>query len=168
MYFIIRNKESVYYKNLHALRTKEIRMDEDNLKAIKDRVKLDFKDYVGYRSQETLSRTAEYIAFLFTEPEKVDLKLWKPDRHFPKFYGPNRYTAKGRELDQFLKTLPRSYFGEVYSALDKTVDDQKFKLPLVYIREEGIVFFIDNKVEFNHVDIVEITSTEFKRLVNSV
>lgn len=41
MYYKIENKESKVYKSLHALRTKELKMSDKNLSAIKEKTGLE-------------------------------------------------------------------------------------------------------------------------------
>jgi hypothetical protein len=169
MYYKIENKDCEVYNKLHALRTKEIQMEEDNLKAVNEKVGLEFNLYLGRKGQQNFNRVTSYSGFCFLKPEKVDLKIWKEDKFNPGCFIPNRKTKSGREMAQFLNNgLKGHWFGVVYDALGLKRPLGKFSFPFIDIcadvSGETIIMHFGNEVVIDDENIIEITSKEFEIL----
>jgi hypothetical protein len=169
MYYKIENKDCEVYKKLHALRSKEIQMEEDNLKAVHEKVGLEWNLYLVRKGQQNFNRVTTYSGFGFKEPEKVDLKIWKEDRDNPGCFVPNRKTKSGREMAQFLNNgLKGHWFGIVYDALGLEHPYGKFSFPFIDICTdvcgEIIIMYFGDKVVIEDENIIEITSKEFEML----
>ena len=161
MYYKIENKECEVYKKLHEMRTEEIRIGEENKQAIREKSGLDFESYFGVQGQQTIRRVTEYIGFKFTEPEKVDLKVWKRHEKHADIFVPNRRTKSGREMSEFLANgLKGSIFYRPLEILGLE-HPRKFTFPFVDIVGDIIVIFLDDQCEPTDENVIEITKREF-------
>lgn len=164
MYYKITNKECEVYKKLHELRTRELEIEEENVLAIKTKTGLDFETFLGDKGQQNFNRVTEYVGFKFTEPEKVDLKIWKIDKDNPDIFVPNTKYKLGREMGEFLRNgLNGSKISKVFDILGIT-RKPKFTFPYVEIVDDVILLFFDHNHEPNDPNIVEITKKEFEEL----
>ena len=163
MYYKIKNKKSEVYKKLYELRKKELQIEDDNEKAINEKIGLKYEEIFGYLGQQNHQRVTQYSGFCFLEPEKVDLKIWKkiPEE----IYVPNTRTKKGKEMEEFLSnSLQKSNFDYVIDILGLE-DLSRFKFPFVKIAENrSIYLFLDDKHEPENEDIIEITKKEFSEI----
>lgn len=168
MYYKIENKDCEVYKKLHALRSEETQMEEDNLKAVHEKVGLEWNLYLGRKGQQNFKRVTDYSGFAFFEPEKVDLKIWKKDVNNPGFFIPNVRTKGGREMNLFLHGLKGHWFGVVYDALGLENPVGKFSFPFIHICTdvcgETIIMYFGDEVVIEDENIIEITSKEFEML----
>lgn len=165
MYYKIENKESKVYKELHALRTKELKIEEENILAIEEKTGLKFKNSFGHHGQQNFRRVTSYIGFEFTEPEKVDLKIWKRHKEHEMIFVPNTRTKLGRDMQEFLNNgLKGSRYDKVFKIL-KLADLTKFTFPFIEIlKNDVIVIYLGDKHEPKNKDIIEITKREFLEL----
>lgn len=164
MYYKIENKECEVYKKLHEMRTNELRMQEENSQAIKDKSGLDFETFLGNLGQQNFGRVTQYNGFQFTEPEKVDLKIWKRHKEYNEVFIPNRKTKLGREMLEFINNgLQKSYFEEPLRILNLELPS-KFSFPFVVIEGELILLYLNDKLEPKDENIIEITKHEFDSL----
>ena len=164
MYYKIENKECEVYKKLHEMRTKEIQIGKDNIKAIEEKTGLKFENSFGYHGQQNFNRTDRYIGFEFTEPEKVDLKIWQIHKEHSKTFVPNRRTKLGREMAEFLANgLQGSLYSKPFEILGlrKT---QRFTFPFVEIVGDVLIIFLGNDQEPKDPNVIEITKTEFESI----
>lgn len=164
MYYKIENKECEVYKKLHELRTKELQLDEENLKLIKNKIEHEFENALGSFSQQSFYRVKRYVGFEFLNPENVDLKVWKRHKEFNKIFIPNRKTAKGKELASFLDQLETSYFERVFTILSIELNLSKIVYPFVEIVGDVLIIFLGNDQEPENPNVIEITKTEFESI----
>lgn len=165
MFYKIENKECQVYKELHALRTEELKIEEENIKAIEEKTGLKWKKTLGYHGQQTFRRVSSYLGFEFKEPEKVDLKIWKVSKNENGLYVPNTRTKLGREMQQFLNNgLKGSDYRRVFEIL-KLDDLRKFTFPFIEIaKNENIVIFLGDGHEPKDKNLIEITKSEFNSI----
>lgn len=163
MYYKIENKKSAIYKKLHAIRSNEQLIEEENLKTVTEKVGLKFDKIFGNHGQQNTRRVTQYYGFQFLEPSKVDLSIWKK----PPFgaYIPNTKTKAGREMKSFLNNgLKAGFFMNIFDALNIDVQG-KFQMPYVEICGEIIVmYFGELTPSLNSKNIIEITSVEFNQI----
>lgn len=166
MYYKIENKKSEVYKKLHKMRTKELKIEEDNKKAIKNKVGLDFERFLGHVGQQNYGRVCLFLGFGFLSPEKVDLKVWKRDKNYSDIFVPNLKNKAGREMAKFLKNgLKKGNFMDPLDIL-KLEHPRKFAFPFVEITDnEIIVLFLDENMEPTDKNVIEITKREFDELL---
>lgn len=163
MYYKITNTDSEVYRQMSLLLAEEKGIEENNKKALADKIPYKWDKYIGYAGQQAFSRTTEYYGFLFLEPEKVDTKVWKQDKD-GMFY-PNKRTKAGREMAEFLRNgIKRSWYREPLKILGCDYDLLRFKLPFVEQCNDVIVLFLDNKHILISEYVVEITSKEFNSI----
>ena len=164
MYYKIENKECEVYKKLHKMRTEEIQIFKDNVKAIEEKTGLKFEDSLGYHGQQNFRRTDQYLGFAFTEPERVDLKIWQIDKENSRIFIPNRRTKLGREMADFLANgLKGSIYSKPFDILKLSVK-RRFIFPFVEIVGDIIIIFLGNDQEPKDPNVIEITRTEFEAI----
>lgn len=164
MYYKIVNKESEVYQKLHEMRTKELQINKDNISAIESKTGLKFETYFGYNGQQNFSRVPQYFGFKFTEPEKVDLKIWKRDSNHNDIFVPNRKTKLGREMSEFLSNgLKGGHYGDVFDILS-IKRPVRFVFPFVEIYNDTIGIFLGEDYKISDENVIEITSKEFETL----
>jgi hypothetical protein len=164
MYYKVENKECKVYKELHQLRTKELQIQEDNEKAIEEKIGLKFKTFLGDNGQQNFRRVRQYTGFKFTTPDKVDLKIWKTDAEYKEIFVPNRKTKLGREMAEFLLNgLKGSRYDKVWEIL-KLEHLRKFTFPYVEIVGEVILIYLSDSQEPKDKNVIEITKREFNEL----
>jgi hypothetical protein len=163
MYYKIINKECDVYQKLHALRTKELKIEKENIKAIEEKTGLKWKYSYGRHGQQNFRRVTSYAGFEFLEPEKVDLKIWREHKDHKGVFVPNAKTKLGREMKVFLYNgLKSSNYNTVIEIL-KLADLRRFSLPYVEItKDEIIVIVLGDGHEPKNTNVIEITKTEFK------
>ena len=166
MYYKIVNKESEVYQKLHEMRTKERQMEDDNKQAIAEKTGLEYTQYIGRPGQQTFNRVSVYSGFKFTEPEKVDLKIWTRHKTHNDIFVPNKRTNAGREMAQFLSNgLKGHWFKVVYKILGLEGPIGSFSFPFVEIYGDVIGLFIgDEQEQPADENLIEITSKEFESL----
>lgn len=167
MYYKITNKEAVVYKKLHALRTNEYKIQKENEEAILEKTGLNYDKALANFGQQNWNRVTQYTGFVFLEPEKVDLKIWKKDKNHKEAFVPNPKTKLGREMQSFLfNGLKGSVYHKVFDILNLP-DVRKFTFPYVEIVEDVVLVFLGDNQEPNIEDLIEITKTEFNKILES-
>ncbi|MDD3875494.1 MAG: hypothetical protein PHT69_02675 [Bacteroidales bacterium] len=148
------------------MRTRELKIQKDNRKAIEDKTGLEFEQFLGCAGQQNYSRVTIFNGFVFTSPDKVDLKVWKRDKDHKNVFVPNRKTKVGREMAKFLENgLKKGNFMDPFDIL-KLEHPRKFTFPFVEITDnEIIVLFLDEKMEPTDKNVIEITKREFDELL---
>lgn len=164
MYYKIENKECEVYKKLHEMRTFELQLDKENLSKIREKIGLSFKDAFGRFRQQSFSRVPEYAGFEFTEPEKVDFKIWKRHKEYPEIFVPNTRTEAGREMKKFLYELKGSNYLKPINILGLPYLG-KFTFPYVEISGELILIYLGDNHEPQDPNVIEITKREFEELL---
>lgn len=165
MYYKIENQHSSIFKALFEIRMEEIRMEADNRKAITAKTGLAWKAYLGHAGQQNFNRVCQFDGFVFNEPEKVDLKIWRRHKKHTDVFVPNKHTAKGKEMANFLlNDLEGSCFINVYKELNLRFPTGKFCFPYVEVRKKVIILKLDDKANVDHPDLIEITMKEFNEL----
>lgn len=165
MYYKIENKDSEVYKSLHALRTKELKMSDENLSAIKEKTGLDFESFLGHSGQQNFKRTTQYHGFKFIETEKVCQKTWQNHKEYDDMFVPNKKTKSGREMSEFLLNgLKGSNYNQVFDLLDLE-HSNRFTFPYLEIVGEVIVLYLKNEEPIND-NVIEITKKEFDALLS--
>jgi len=164
MYYKITNKDSKVYQELHALRTKELKIEEDNIKAIEEKTGMTWDNSFGNHGQQTFRRVSSYQGFEFKETEKIDPKIWKQHKEHAELYVPNTKTKLGREMQEFLNN---GLQGSRYDTVIKILDLQKlrrFTFPFVEIVDDLIIVFLGDDHEPKDENVIEITKKEFQSL----
>ena len=168
MYYKIVNKDSEIYQKLFDLRQKEYQINEENLKEIKEKIGLKFDSYFGHNQNSSFIRTKRYIGFVFKEPEKVNLKIWKKYDKDEKTFIPNKRTKLGREMFNFLENLKISTFTEVTDILGIDILSIRFTYPIMEIYDDIILLYLDGFQQVNDENIIEITSKEFQEIAKRI
>jgi len=164
MYYKIENTASEVYVKLHALRTKELRIEKENKLAIIAKFGSDFGQFFGIDGQQQFRRVTQYKGFAFTNPENLELKDWVTHKENSSIYLPNRRTAKGREIAQFLfNGLEQSWYLDVIEIL-ALKNLNHFIFPFVVIAGDVILIFLDDKHEPSDKNVIEITKREFNEI----
>lgn len=165
MYYKIENKECEVYKNLHALRTKELKMSDENLSAINEKIGLKWESFLGHSGQQNFRRTTQYSGFKFVEPEKVCLKTWQNHKEHNDMFVPNLKTKLGREMSEFLLNgLKGSNYNQVFDILNLE-HSNRFTFPVVHIVGEIVILYLKDE-EPEDENIIEITKKEFDALLS--
>jgi hypothetical protein len=168
MYYKIENKECDVYKKLHQMRSEEMQIGKDNLKAIEEKIGLEFVNYLGHNSQQNFRRTSKYNGFEFTEPEKVDLKIWKRHNEHTQIFIPNKRTKSGREMAEFLLNgLKGSIYNRPLKILGLT-EKRKFTFPYVEVIGDLIIIYLGNNGTPQDKNVIEITRSEFERFNKTI
>lgn len=164
MYYKIENTECEVYQKLHEMRTKELKMKEDNKAAIEEKTGSGFDSFLGHHGQSGFSRVSTYEGFKFLNPENIDLKAWKISKEHPEVHVPNRRTKAGKEMYEFLSNeLQKSWFQVPLDILGLEVY-HRFQLPFVEITGDVIILFLDHNLHPEDPNVIEITRTEFEKL----
>ena len=143
-----------------------MQIKEDNEKAIKDKTGLEFEAYLGHSGQQNFRRVPQYSGFKFTEPEKVDLKIWQVDKEHKDIFVPNRKSKIGREISEFLNNgLKSSAYHKVWDIL-KLPHLHRLTFPFVEITNDIIVIFLGDNQEPKDENVIEITKREFDALLS--
>lgn len=168
MYYKIENKECEVYKKLHKMRTEELRIEEENKQLITEKTGLNWENFLGHKGQQQFGRVTTYNGFVFTEPEKVNLKIWKLHSEYKDCFVPNNRTKLGREMNDFLNNgLNKGHwFNDVYDNLGIESPMGRFTFPYVEICNDIIVLYLDDKTVLADENIIEITSKEAKSLLD--
>lgn len=168
MYYKIVNKDCEVYQKLFNLRQKEHQINEENLKAIKEKIGLEFDKYFGHNQNGSFIRTKRYIGFVFKEPEKVNLKIWKKYNKDEKTFIPNKQTKLGREMFKFLENLKISTFTEVTDILGINIVSPRFTYPIMEIINDTILLHINDSNHVEDENIIEITYKEFQEIAKRI
>lgn len=164
MYYKIENKECEVYLKLHDMRTKELQIEKDNEKAIEDKTGLKWEEYFGNSGQQNWNRVTQYKGFIFSEPEKVDLKIWNKNNEG--VFVPNKRTKLGREMSEFLMNgLKGNRYDKPFEIL-KIQKQRRFTFPFIEIGNNDIIvlFFDDNHLPKDE-NVIEITRKEFDAIL---
>jgi hypothetical protein len=165
MYYKIENKECEVYKKLYELRKEEILIQEENRQAIKDKSGLDFESFLGHNGQQNFRRVIQYDGFEFTEPDKVDLKIWQRHKTYSEMFIPNRKTKLGKEMHEFITNrLKCSYFFQPLEILG-IKKHWGIIFPYVHVANDVIIIYLDNTIEPEDENVIEITKREFDELM---
>ena len=98
---------------------------------------------------------------MFTEPEKVDGKIWIRHKEHSGVFVPNRKTKVGREMSDFLSNgLKASNYDRVIEILELE-ELRRFTLPFVEVVGEVIIIFLGDGHEPKNENVIEITKREF-------
>lgn len=109
----------------------------------------------------------QYSGFKFTNPDKVDSKIWKRNKEHIDIFVPNKSTKAGREMAEFLLNgLKGSRFDSVFEILGLPVYG-KFTYPYVEIEGELILLFLGDNQEPKDKNLIEITKREFNELLKN-
>jgi hypothetical protein len=167
MYYKITNTESEVYKKLHQMRSKEIEMAKENRTLLEEKIGLEWNGFFGHAGQQNLSRVPEYSGFNFTEPDKVDSKIWKRHNAYNLIFVPNTRYKAGREMSDFIrKELKRGWVYDVYDNIGLEHPCGTFTFPFVEICGDVIVLYIETKQKrIEDENIIEITSKEFESIL---
>lgn len=164
MYYKIENRECDVYVKLHDMRTKELQIEKDNEEAIKEKTGLKWKEFLGHYGQQNFRRTTQYSGFVFTEPDKVDSKIW--NKQEDGVFVPNKRTKLGREMSEFLMNgLTGSRYDKPFKIL-KIPKQRRFTFPYIEIGKNGIiVMYFDERHIPNDENVIEITKKEFNEIL---
>nr|DAI89499.1 MAG TPA: hypothetical protein [Caudoviricetes sp.] len=164
MYYKIENKDSKVYQELYALRTKELKIEKDNIKAIEEKTGMTWDKSFGNHGQQTFRRVSSYQGFQFKETEKIDAKIWKQHKEHKELYVPNTRTKVGREMQEFLNNgLQGSRYDKVIEILELE-ELRSFTFPFVEIVDDLIIIFLGDGHEPKDENVIEVTKKEFQSL----
>lgn len=165
MYYKITNKKSKLYKDLYNLRASEVEKEVTNKELVKQKVELEFENFLGQSGQQNFWRVTQYNGFLFKEPDKVNPQIWSKHKQYPQASVPNKKTKLGKEMYNFLNDGVEK--GNLYDLLE-ILDCSpvgKFAFPYLHIANENtLILYVDDKFEPKDKNFIEITSKEFKEL----
>lgn len=164
MYYKIENKGCEVYKKLHEQRVKEEQMELKNIASIIEKTGLNWENSFGRRGQQNFRRVSSYSGFEFTEPEKVDLKIWKRHKEHTEIFVPNTRTKLGREMQEFLSNGLEGSRYDIINDILGLEHLRRFTFPFVEIVGEKIILFIDDQYDLEDENIIEITKREFNEL----
>ena len=169
MYYKIIDKESDLYKRLHELRTKELEIERNNEKLVKEIVGDDWTYFSGNSGQQNFERCTQYKGFQFNHPENLPPKTWVLDKVYGDkgVYVPNNRTKAGREIKEKLSNLPHSSLIDVFRLL-KCEMYGRFTFPYVEICDSGeIVIYMSDRydLESKFKEVVEITKHDAEELL---
>lgn len=160
MYYKLTNKESKIYQDLAALRRKELEIDEQNKKTLKERFPDWNGGFYGSSSQRGFNRTTLYFGLCFNDHNSVNKKEWLYNKSNDCFIPYNR-TKVGRELNTFLQSLPHVSLWKLTEILGVDLMGT-FKIHFMdFGKDDIIILRLDDKYVLSEV-FTEITSKEFK------
>lgn len=170
MYYKIVNQDCEVYQKLKQLRIDEQKIEEENLKAINEKLgELKYDMFLGNRSQQSFTRVTSYEGFIFTNPEKVDKKIWKEKKGEAAVFIPNLRTKKGREMQEFLLNgLKKSWYSKVFEILNLEELNGRFKFPFVSLENEIILVYLGDNHLPQDENLIEITTNEFYRILRDI
>lgn len=169
MYYKIENKACEVYKRLHEMRTSELQWEKENEQAINEKTGLSFESFLGYSGQQTFNRVTSYSGFAFTEPDKVNPKIWKRDSKASSIFIPNKRTKEGREMEQLIRNgLKGHAFSVVYKNLELEQPMGRVTFPYVEICGDVIVIYLGEFQDLTDTNVIEITKREFNELMDSI
>lgn len=166
MYYKIENKECEVYKQLYEQRIKEQQIEIKNTVSILEKTGLYYVDYFGRSGQQNFRRVSSYTGFEFTEPEKVDLKIWKRHQEHNEIFIPNSRTKLGREMKEFLSNGLEGSNYNIINKILKLKDLSRFVFPFIEIVDELIIIYLDEQHDPKDVNLIEITKAEFNSYLN--
>lgn len=164
MYYKITNTESEVFKRLKELRERELRIEDENEQAIKDKTGLTYDSFLGHSGQQNFRRVTQYSGFEFKETDKIDTKIWSESKEHKGIYVPNRRTKLGREMSQFLANgLKGSMYRYVFEILNINIRPaHRFTYPYVEIVDDMVIIANFQNPEPKDENVIEITSKEFE------
>lgn len=165
MYYKIENKDCKVYKELRAMREKELSIEEENKKAIAEKIPYTYESFYGRSGQQKASRVSSYEGFCFKEPDKIDKQVWKPSKVDSTIFVPNRRTKAGREIIMFLRALKKGSYTNVLEILGLSYLGA-FIFPYVEIAEDILILYIDDSQEPKDENVIEITKKEFDSIID--
>ena len=165
MYYKIENKECEVYKKLYELRTKELKIEKQNITSIELKTGHQWTAFLGNSGQQSnVRRVNQYTGFAFINPELVDLKIWKKHPEYDEIFIPNSRSKLGREIQAFLLNgLEGSSYYDVFKILNLE-HKSKFTIPYVEIYDDIILIYLGDEYEPKDTNIIEITKKEFNQL----
>lgn len=164
MHYKIVNKDCSLYKELHALRTKELEIGKKNIELIEEKVGQKFNSFLGSNSQQTVLRVPQYIGFEFEDNTKLDPKVWIKHKDHEHILVPNKKTKAGKEMHTFLRSeLGNSFYNNVFDILGVDVSGN-FTFPYLQIAGEILLLYIGDDIDPKNDKLIEITRKEFIEL----
>ncbi len=164
MYYKIENAECELYKKLHEMRSQELLWEEENKAAINEKVGLEWESFLGHPGQQTWSRVTEYIGFKFSDPDKVDSRIWKRHTEHDAIFVPNRRYKVGREISDFLRNGLKGHRFDIVFEIFGIEYPSRFSFPVVEICNKTIVVYFGEDYNIDSDDVIEITSKEFNEI----
>ena len=149
MYYKLTNKESLFYKQLYEMRSRELGIEKENYTLIKQRYPKWNGHFLGWKGQQNFDRTTKYVGLGFDNVEDVDLKVFKPDKNNDGFYVPNKRTKAGKACSEFFNSLKRSsYFDFMDIVFGSDVCYNRFVFPFMEIgADDNLYFYLDDKMK---------------------
>ena len=168
MFYKIENKDCKVYQDLKALLDKEKSYNEYNRKVAEEVTKgLEWHKFVGQGTQCSFYRVRFYWGFVFTQPEKLNPKEWMPYKQMPGSFIPNKRTKAGKDIQERLNKQKRSDLFCLEKILNISfLGRESFKFPQIFLKNDVIVMFLDEKHNPTDENIIEITSKEFKEILD--
>lgn len=169
MFYKITNKDSKVYQDLVALLDKEASINEYNRCVANEVTKgLDWKKFIGFGNQLNFDRVRYYRGFVFKDPDKVNPKEWRKDKEYKDAYRPNKRTKAGQEIQKKLNQQKRSdvFFLEPILGIKLIDGPSSFKYPQIFRQDDVLAIYLDDKHEPKDENVIEITSKEFKEILN--
>lgn len=171
MYWKITNKKSEAYKKVEAHLLRISQLKKDNNQKIREYTGIDFKEYIGRTSPFCLNGTVDAIVPIITKKNKdfVELNLqcnWRQCKDFPEAYEPNRRKKQGRQIAEFMQSLPHVDFRDDNKIYGLKTSGRWVHFGYEWIKKDGgILVTTQDDVEFKPLKgMVEITRGEFNKL----
>jgi hypothetical protein len=149
------------------MRTKEKKMEKDNVTAIINKVGCPFSKFFGTDGQQHFYRVTRYRGFKFIDLATIDMTAWKQQKAHPECLVPNKRTKAGREMAEFLDHLQGGYWEEPNEILGVAHGVGSFVFTWVEIVGDIILIYLDDKLEPKDENVIEITQREFKQLTKN-
>lgn len=169
MFYKITNKDSKVYQDLVALLDKEASINEYNRSVANEVTKgLDWEKFIGFGTQCNFNRVKYYRGFCFKDPDKVNPKEWREDKEYPGAYRPNKRTKAGKDIQSRLNQQKRSdiFFLEPIFGINLINGVESFKFPQIFLQDDVLAIYLDDKHIPKDENVIEITSKEFKEILN--
>ncbi|MES2287611.1 MAG: hypothetical protein V4547_18090 [Bacteroidota bacterium] len=171
MYWKITDKKSIAFSKIEKFLLSISQLKKDNNQKIREYTGLDFKEYYGYTSPFCLNGTVDAIVPIINKKNKdfVELNLqcnWKQCKDFPEAWEPNKRKKQGRQLAEFMESLPRLTFRDDNAIYGVKTEGKWVHFGYEWIKKDGgILVTTQDDVEFKPLKgMVEITKGEFDKL----
>lgn len=166
MFYKIIKKSSIIYKRLRSIRENELRIERENRIKVEAMLGFPITKFVGRYQQATFERVTTYSGFIFPDGMTPDPKAWRPSKEYRNVYVPNQRTKEGRNIVKVLRSLETSVSPlDIWEILGVENYNGSFNFPRIYLCGNILLVYIDEQQTPNNPDLVEITKTEFDKIL---
>lgn len=165
------SKAYEYIKSICEAEDKEFKA---YIKRVEDAVGFEFDEFGGYMPDSTLTRICKVTSILVAKEkwEQLDKKLWKKEEVIKDYVRiiPIKRTKQGKAIDAVLSSYNAvTNYREILEQLRlKEGSGNRMVLPQPYYSKNSLCFIrLDDKIraDKDNPDLVEITRSEFERLI---